>query len=78
LELDDAQSRSSEEDEVEEQEPHTPILKRLMRERRQIERYIPPDFYSNFALSIIDDDPRIVREAVNSEDSKLWKKAMVK
>jgi hypothetical protein len=48
-----------------------------MRDRRQPERYSPPDFHSNFALSITDDDPRTVREAVNSEDSKLWKKAMV-
>jgi hypothetical protein len=48
-----------------------------VRERRQLERYSPPDFRSNFDLSITDDDPRIVREAVNSEDSKLWKKAMV-
>jgi hypothetical protein len=48
-----------------------------VRERRQPERYSPPDFHSNFSLSITDDDPRTVREAVNSEDSKLWKKAMV-
>jgi hypothetical protein len=48
-----------------------------VRDKRQPERYSPPDFRSNFALSITDDDPRTVREAVNSEDSKLWKKAMV-
>jgi hypothetical protein len=48
-----------------------------MREKRQPERYSPPDFCANFALSITDDDPRTVREAVNSKDSKLWKKAMV-
>jgi hypothetical protein len=48
-----------------------------VRDRRQPERYIPPDFHSNFTLSITDDDPGTVREAVNSEDSKLWKKAMV-
>jgi hypothetical protein len=34
-------------------------------------------FCANFALSITNDDPRTIREAVNSEDSKLWKKAMV-
>jgi hypothetical protein len=76
--LDDAKSESSEEDEAEaEEEPHTPVLRRSVRERRQPKRYSPPDFRSNFALSITDDDPRTVREAVNSEDSKLWKKAMV-
>jgi hypothetical protein len=85
LELDDAKSESSEEEEVEEaeeaeaeeEEPHTPVLRRSVRDRRQPERYSPPDFRSNFALSITNDDPRTVREAVNSEDSKLWKKAMV-
>jgi hypothetical protein len=48
-----------------------------MRNKRQPERYSPPDFRFNFALSIIDDDPKTMREAVNSEDKKLWKKAMV-
>jgi hypothetical protein len=38
--------------------------------------YTPSDLRSNFALSIIDDDPRTVREAVDSEDGNLWKKAM--
>jgi hypothetical protein len=74
LELDDAKFESSEEEEAEEEEeeePHTPVLRRSVRERRQPERYSPPDFCSNFALSITDDDPRTVREAVNSEDSKL-------
>jgi hypothetical protein len=52
-------------------------LRRLVWERRQPERYTPPDFHSNFSLFIIDDDPRTVREAVDSEDGKLWKKAMV-
>ena len=77
LELDDAKSESTEEDEAEEEEPHTPILRRSVRERRQPEKYSPPNFRSNFDLSITDDDPRTVREVVNSEDSKLWKKAMV-
>jgi hypothetical protein len=85
LELDDAKSESFEEEEAEEaeepeaeeEEPHTPELRRSVRDRRQPERYSPPDFRSNFSLSITDDDPRTVREAVNSEDSKLWKKAMV-
>jgi hypothetical protein len=77
MELDDAKSESSKEDGAEEEDPHTPVLRRLVRERRQPERYSPPNFRSNFSLFITDDDPRTVREAVNSEDSKLWKKAMV-
>jgi hypothetical protein len=71
LELDDAKSESSEEEEaeeaeVEEEEPHTPVLRRSVRDRRKPERYSPLDFRSNFSLSITDDDPRTVREAVNS------------
>jgi hypothetical protein len=78
LELDDAKSKSSEEEEAEEEEePHTPVLRRSVRDKRQPERYSPPDFHSNFALYITNDDPRTIREVVNSEDSKLWKKAMV-
>jgi hypothetical protein len=38
--------------------------------------YTPSDFHATFALSITDDDPRTVSEAVDSEDGKLWKKAM--
>jgi hypothetical protein len=77
--LDDEKFESSEEEEAEEEEeePHTPVLRISMRDKRQPERYSPLDFRSNFSLSITDDDPRTVREAVNSEDSKLWKKAMV-
>jgi hypothetical protein len=78
LELDDAKYESSkEEEEEEEEEPHTLVLRRSVRDKRKPERYSPPDFRFNFSLSITDDDPRTVREAVNSEDSKLWKKAMV-
>jgi hypothetical protein len=73
LELGDAKYESSEEDEVveEEEEPHTPVLRRSVRERRKPERYSPPDFRSNFSLYVTDDDPRTVRDVVNSEDSKL-------
>jgi hypothetical protein len=77
LELDDAKYESSEEEEAkeeEEEEPHTPVLRRSMRDKK---RYSPLDFRSNFSLSITDDDPRTVKEVVNSEDSKLWNKAMV-
>eukprot|EP00253_Pinus_taeda_P006021 PITA_06021 len=63
--------------ESEDEEPQTPDVRRLVREKRKPGRYSPSTFCSNFALSIIDDDPRTVREAVDSEDEKLWKEAMV-
>jgi hypothetical protein len=64
--LKDDESDSTEEQESEEEDDHTPVLRKSIRERRQPERYTPPDFRSNFVLSIIDDDPRTLREAVDS------------
>ena len=65
-----------ESDSIEEEEPHTRVLRRSSQEIRQPERYSPPDFRSYFSMSITDDDPRNVKEVVDSEDSDLWKKAM--
>jgi hypothetical protein len=76
FDLKDDESESTEEQESEEEDLHTPVLKRSVREKRILERHTPSDFHSNFSLSIIDYDPRTVREAVDSEDGKLWKKAM--
>jgi hypothetical protein len=76
FDLKDDESDSTEEHESEEEDPHTPVLRISVRERRLPERYTPFDFHSNFSLSITDDDPRTVREAVDSEDGNLWKRAM--
>ena len=65
------------EEESEDEEPQTLAVRRSVRERRQPERYSPSTFCSNFSLSVTDDDPRTVKEAVDSEDGKLWKEAMV-
>lgn len=77
FELEGVESDSTEKDEPEDKEPQTPTLRRSIRKIRQTERYAPLDFYSSFVLFIIDGDPKTVREVVDSEDSKLWKKAMV-
>eukprot|EP00253_Pinus_taeda_P020122 PITA_20122 len=77
FELKEEDSDSTVEEEPEDEEPQTPGVRRSVRERRQPERYSPSDFYSNFALSITDNDPRTVKEAVDSEDGKLWKEGMV-
>ena len=76
FDLKDDEADSIEEHESKEENPHTPVLRRSDRERRLPERYSPPDFCSNFSLSITNDDPRTVREAVDSEDGNLWKRAM--
>jgi len=72
FDLKDDESNSTEEHESDEEDPHTPVLRRSVQERRLLERYTPSDFRSNFSLSITDDDPRTVREAVDSEDGNLW------
>jgi hypothetical protein len=76
FDLKDDELESTKEQESEEEDPHTPVLRRLARERRLSERYTPYDFHSFFSLFITDDDPRTVREAVDSEDGNLWKRAM--
>ena len=52
LDLDDAKFESCEEDEAakEEEEPHTPVLRISVRERRKPERYSPPDFAFQFCF----------------------------
>ena len=55
----------------EEVEQPTPIVRRSERVRKLVERYSPPDFYSTFLLTSIDEDPKSVREAVNSVEGKL-------
>ena len=54
----------TEEQESEEEDSHTLVLRRLVQERRKLERYTPPDFRSNFSLSITDDDPRTIRDDI--------------
>jgi hypothetical protein len=59
-----------------EEDHHTPVVRRLVRERRLRERCTPSDFYSNFVLSITDNHPRTIREVVDSKDENFWKRAM--
>ena len=77
FELKEEESNSTEEEESKDEETKTLGVRRSVQERRQLERYSPSAFYSNFALSIIDDDCRTVKEVVDSENGKLWKEAMV-
>ena len=48
-------NQTLEENESEEEDPHTPVLRRSDRERRLPKRYSPSYFRSNFSLSITDD-----------------------
>ena len=77
FEIKEDESDSTIEEDSEEEEPQSPAMRRSVRERRLPESYSPSAFCSNFALTITNDGPRTVREAVDSEDGKLWKEAMV-
>jgi len=76
FELKEEESDSTTE-ELEDEEPQTPAIRRSVREIRQPERYSASYFYFNFSFSVTNDHPRTVKEAVNSEDGKLWKEDMV-
>ena len=75
FELKEEESDSTPKEESKDEEPQTSGVRRSVRERRQLERYSPSAFCS--ALSVIDDDPKTMKEAVDSEDGKLWKEAIV-
>eukprot|EP00253_Pinus_taeda_P004718 PITA_04718 len=75
FELKEEESDSTTE-ESEDAEPQTLTVRRSVRERRQLESYSPSTFYSYFYFSVTNDDHRTVKEAVDSEDGKLWKEAM--
>jgi hypothetical protein len=61
----------------EEVEQPNPLVRRLERVRKIVERYSPPEFHSTFVLNSIDDEPKSVGEAVNSTKGELWKDSMV-
>lgn len=61
---------------VEEVEQQTPVVRRSGREKHQPERYSPPEYHYDFALTNIKGDPRLVEESIDSSEGKLWKKAI--
>eukprot|EP00253_Pinus_taeda_P024593 PITA_24593 len=76
FELKEEESDSRVEEESKYEEPQTPVVRILVQERRQPQRYSTSSFCSNFSFSITNDDPITMKEAVDSEDGKLWKEAM--
>ena len=65
FELKEEQPDSTVEEESKDEEPQTLVVRRSIRERRQPKRYSPSTLCSNFSLSITNDDPRTVKEAVD-------------
>ena len=71
FELKEYESKSTREEDSEEEEPQTPALRGSVRERRKPERYSLSTFCSNVSLTISNYDPRTFKEAVDSKDGKL-------
>ena len=65
FELKEEELDSTTEEESKDEEPQTPAMRRSARARRQPERYSPSTFCSNFSLSVTNDDPKTVKEAVD-------------
>ena len=77
LELEGEESNSVEEDELEEEESQTTNLTILVQERSKTLKVYSTCFFSSFVLFVTLDHPRTIREAMDSQDSKLRKMAMV-
>ena len=61
----------------EEVENQTAVVRRSRQRRKQSNMYSTPNFHSAFALSTIEEeDPRMVKGAIESKEDELWKKAM--
>jgi hypothetical protein len=71
---DDLDESNESEEEVEQL---TPMVRRLERIRKLVERYSPPNFRSAFVLIVIDDEPKSIGEAIDSAEGKLWKDTVV-
>jgi hypothetical protein len=61
----------------EEVEQPTLVVKRSERVRKLVERYSLPDFRSAFVLTTTDEEPKSVKEVVDSTEGRLWNSAMV-
>ena len=72
------ESNSIEEQESEEEAPHTPVLRRSMREKSLLKRYTPFDFHSIFSLFVIHDDSIILErqwiQRMENSGKKPWLK----
>ena len=52
-------------------------LRRYESVRSSAETYSPPNFHSSFVIFVINDEPRYIKEVVNSKEDKLYKKSML-
>ena len=70
-ELDSTKERESKE------VPHTLILRRSIHEKQKLGIYTPLIFYFDFPLSIINNDPRTIRDTMHLQNGKFQKKAII-
>jgi hypothetical protein len=74
--VEDYSDESTESDE--EVEQSTLIVRRYERVRKLVKRYNPPYFHFAFVLIATNEEPKLVKEAVDSTKGRLWKESMVK
>lgn len=76
--LDEESSQSSKMDAHDEhiEEQEEPSLRRSIRQQNPVDRYSPPNFHCIFSLMSTNDEPRSYREALSSDEKKLWSQAM--
>jgi hypothetical protein len=77
FELKDNESESIEEQECKKIRDSYSSIEEIGSRKKATRKVYSPDFCSNFALFIIDGDTRTITEALDLEDGKLYKKAMV-
>jgi hypothetical protein len=73
-EEDDSDESTKSDEEVEQS---TSFVSRSKRVRKAVERYSSPDFPSSFVLISTDEEPKSVREVVDSTKSRIWKDTKV-
>ena len=71
-EINDSNGSTESKEEVEVQ---TSVMRRSGQARKQPKRYSPHEFCLAFILSSTKKDPRMVKEAIDSTEGKLWKKS---
>jgi hypothetical protein len=54
------------------------VVRRFERIRKQVKRNILAEFHSAFILTTTNEEPKLVREEVDSTEGRLWKHTMVK
>jgi hypothetical protein len=70
--------RNKEYDSYGEVEQLNPIVRMSEQVRKPVKRYSSPYFHFSFLLTATNEEPKSIREAIDSVEGRPWKDAMVK